>query len=218
MFFLLDVSASQQIGRSRQQKLDVAKEITAVLSLAALKENSQVGLMCFTDRQELFIKPGKGQKHSYQIISSMLALEPESKKTDLNEALKNALNMIRKKSIIFLISDFMDRGYEQKLKAMARMHDLVILHLTDETEKKVPNLGIIPMQEKESGKTVWVNSWRHSGFRSSVAKKLKENRETLRKMSVRNQINYLEIDTREDYVPKLIKLFTVRNKTLKSIR
>lgn len=218
VFFILDVSASQQIGRKNQQKLDVGKELTAVLSLAALKENSQVGLICFSDQQELYIKPSKGQKHSYQIISSMFSLKTASKKTDLNEALKSALNLIRKKSIIFLISDFMDRGYEQKLKAMARMHDLVVLHLTDETEKKVPNLGIIPMQEKESGKTVWVNSWRHSGFRASVTKTLKENKEQLRKVARRNQINYLEIDTKEDYIPKLIKLFTVRNKTLKSIR
>ncbi|MEL7145358.1 MAG: DUF58 domain-containing protein [Bacteroidota bacterium] len=218
VFFLVDVSASQQIGRQHQQKLDVAKEITAVLSLAALKENSQVGLICFTDQQELYIKPSKGAKHSYQIISAMLSLQTKSRKTNLNEALKNALNMIKKKSIIFLVSDFVDRGYEQKLKAMARMHDLVVLHLTDETEKRVPNLGIIPMQEKESGKTVWINSWKHSGFRSSVNKRLEENKEHLRRISVRNQINYLEIDTKEDYVPKLIKLFTVRNKTLKSIR
>ena len=218
VFFLLDVSASQQIGKKNLQKLDVGKEITAVLSLAALKENSQVGLICYSDQQELFIKPGKGQKHSYQIISSMFSLRTKSKRTNLDGMLKNALNHIKKKSIIFLISDFMDRDYEQKLKAMARMHDLVILHLSDEMEKKLPNLGIIPMQEKETGKTVWINSWSLSGFRSQMSMTLEHSKRNLRKISMRNQINYLEIDTREDYVPKLIKLFTVRNKTLKSIR
>ncbi|MEL6557444.1 MAG: DUF58 domain-containing protein [Bacteroidota bacterium] len=218
VFFLLDVSGSQQIGSSERQKIDVSKEVTAVLSLAAIKENSQVGLICFTDQQELYVKPGKGQKHSYQIISSIFNLKPKSKKTNLSEALKNALNLIKKKSIIILISDFMDEGYEQKLKAMARTHDLIVLDISDKSEKKLPNLGIVPMYDKESGKTIWVNSSPLGMFRKKVEERVRNNRLDLKKISARNQINYLEIDTKEDYVPKLIKLFTVRNKTLKSIR
>ncbi|MGB3467860.1 MAG: DUF58 domain-containing protein [Cyclobacteriaceae bacterium] len=218
VFFLLDVSASQEIGNEGHQKIDVSKEVTAVLALAAIKENSQVGLICFSDQQELYIKPGKGQKHSYQVMSSIFSLKTRSKRTDLNGALKNALNLIKKKSIIILVSDFMDEGYEQKLKAMARTHDLIVLHITDKSESSLPNLGIIPMYEKETGKTVWVNSSSFGAFRTKVTERMKSNRSDLQKLSIRNQINYLEIDTKEDYIPKLIKLFTVRNRTLKSIR
>lgn len=218
VFFLLDVSGSQEIGRDGHQKIDISKEVAAVLALAAIKENSQVGLLCFSDQQELYIKPGKGQKHSYQILSSIFDLKPKSKRTDLSNALKNALNIIKKKSIIILISDFMDEGYEQKLKAMARTHDLIVINISDNSESKLPNLGIVPMYEKESGKTIWVNSSSLGMFRKKIEEKMQSTRSDLKKISSRNQINYLEIDTKEDYIPKLIKLFTVRNKTLKSIR
>ncbi len=218
IFFLLDISASQEIGQHKKQKIDIAKEITSVLTLAAIKENSQVGLMCFSDRQEKYIKPGKGIKHSYHIISAIEDFQRVSKKTNINLALTEALNMIKKKSIIVIVSDFLDEGYDQKLKAMARTHDLIVLHLTDKSEFKLPKLGILPMYEKESGKTIWVNTSSTGNFKSKMAKKIELNKEQLQKISARNQINYLEIDTHEDYVPKLIKLFTVRNKTHKSIR
>ena len=112
----------------------------------------------------------------------------------------------------------MDEGYEQKLKAMAKTHDLIILDISDKSEKKLPNLGIVPMFDKESGKTIWVSSSTLGMFRNKIESRMNSNRTELRKISSRNQINYLEIDTSEDYIPKLIKLFTVRNKTLKSIR
>jgi len=218
IFFLLDISASQEIGVENRQKIDVANEITAVLTLAGIKESSQVGLICFSDRQEKYIKPGKGLRHSYHIISAIRDVKRTSKKTNISAALSDALNIIKKKSIIILVSDFLDEGYEQKLKAMAKTHDLIVLHLTDKSEFNLPKLGILPMFEKESGKTIWVNTSSIGNFRKKMMKKIEANKESLKTISMRNQINYLEIDTSEDYIPKLIKLFTLRNKSFKSIR
>jgi uncharacterized protein (DUF58 family) len=212
VFFLLDVSASQDIGRGGKFKKDVAREITALLALSATRQNSQTGLMCFSDRRELYIKPAKGRRHLYEFLSGLFKLEPQSKKTDLALALSTCLNLLRKKSLIFLISDFIDEDYMHNLKGMAKKHDLVIIHVYDERELKTPALGIVPLLEKESGKTLWVNT-SSKGFRNSLYKSSTQNLEDLETFCHRNDVNYVGVDVHEDYVPKLIKLFRVRNQT-----
>ena len=107
VFFLLDVSASQQIGKEGKKKIDIGKELTALLSISAIKENSQVGLMCYSDKVESYLKPAKGIKHYNEIINSLFKLVPKSKKTDLNSAIKYLLNILKRKSVIFVISDFL---------------------------------------------------------------------------------------------------------------
>lgn len=212
VIFILDVSASQEIGQAKRQKIDMGKEITALLSLAAVKESSAVGLLCFSDEKEKFIKAGKGMKHSYEILSSIFSLKPKSKKTDLTQAIKFTLGMIKRRAVIFLISDFIDEGYLHSLKGMARKHDLVIIQLSDNRESKMPSLGIIPLLEKESGKTLWVNT--SSGkFRNALDKTYRKNTSELTDFCRRNNVNYVSIETGEDYVPKLVKLFRHRNKT-----
>ncbi|MEM6299577.1 MAG: DUF58 domain-containing protein, partial [Bacteroidota bacterium] len=113
VFFVLDVSASQKIGKKDQQKLDVANKICGILTLSALREDSSVGFLAFSDQKETYIRPNKGNKHGYQIINRMFSLNPESRKTDLKKALGLTLSTIRRKSIIILISDFIDEGYEK---------------------------------------------------------------------------------------------------------
>lgn len=210
VFFLLDVSASQEIGRDGKYKQDVAKEITALLSISAAKQNSQTALMCFSDQRELYIKPGKGRRHQYEIISSIFSLKPKSRKTNLGEAIGLTLNILKRKSIIFLISDFIDEGYMHNLRGMAKKHDLVVVHLYDEREMEMPSLGIVPLLDKESGKTLWVNT-SAGGFRSSLDKTYKKNTSELEKFCHRNDVNYVAVDVHEDYVPKLIQLFRHRN-------
>ncbi|MFY0690186.1 MAG: DUF58 domain-containing protein [Cyclobacteriaceae bacterium] len=211
VLFILDVSASQEIGRDGTQKIDIGKEITALLSIAAIKDNSQVGLMRYSDKLESFVKPAKGTKHSYEILNALYKSGLSSKKTDLNGAVKFALNIIKRRSVIFLISDFVDESYFHNLKGMARKHDLIIIQLSDIREARFPNLGIVPLFEKESGKNIWVNT-SSSGFRSVLDKTYKNNTSELENFCHRNDVNYVSIDTKEDYVPKLIKLFTHRNK------
>ena len=211
VFFILDVSASQEIGNEGSQKIDIGKEITSVLSLAAIKESSQVGVMCYSDQMEKYIKPAKGQRHAYEIINALYGLKTKSKNTGLNGALKYALNLLKRRSIIFLISDFVDEDYLHSLKGMGRKHDLIVIQLFDKREGALPNLGIVPLYEKESGKNIWVNT-SSSKFRSQMNRQYQKNTESLEDFCRRNDINYLSVDTQEDYVPKLIKLFTYRNK------
>lgn len=212
VFFILDVSASQEIGQEGSQKIDIGKEITALLSISAIKENSQVGIMCFSDHLEKYVKPAKGTKHSYEIVNALFDLKPKSRKTNLSEALKFTLNLIKRRSVIFVISDFVDEDYMHSLKGMARKHDLVVIQLFDQRETHFPNLGIVPLYEKESGKNIWVNT-SSSRFRNVIGKTFQGNIESLEDFCRRNDVSYLSVDTREDYVPKLIKLFTYRNKS-----
>ncbi len=211
VFFILDVSASQEIGAEGQQKIDIGKEITALLAISAIKESSQVGMMCYSDIMEKYVKPAKGMRHSYEIVNTLFNLQPQSKQTNLNAALKYALNMLKRRTVIFVISDFVDEDYIHSLKGMARKHDLVVIQLFDKRESVFPDLGIVPLFEKESGKSIWVNT-SSDHFKELMTSRYKETSESLEQFCHRNDVSYLAVDTGEDYVPKLIKLFTYRNK------
>jgi len=214
VFFILDVSGSQEIGSPGKQKLDIGREICGVLALSSIKELSQVGLLCFSDQKEIYVRPSKGSRQAYQIISKLYNLKRLSSKTDLDKAIRFTLNTIKRKSVIIFISDFIDEGYEKNLKALAKKHDLVLIHITDKRESKLPKLGIIPILDKENNQTIWVNS-SSPIFRSQLAKTYYDNSQELQKLSNRTETTYLQIQTDEDFVSKLIKLFKVRNKMQK---
>lgn len=216
VFFLLDVSASQEIGTEGQQKIDVGKEICGVLTLSAIKEHSQVGLICFSDQKEQYVRPGTGTIHGYQLIKKLFDLNPISIKTNLSKAISYALKAIKKRSVVIFISDFIDEGYEHNLKALAKKHDLVVIRIADNREANLPKLGIIPLYEKESQKTIWINT-SSKDFRNKMEQHLQSNQFDLKAFCRRNQANYLSLTTKEDYVPQLIKLFKLRNKTKKSV-
>jgi uncharacterized protein (DUF58 family) len=215
VFFILDVSASQDIGTLGKTKVDIGREICGVLSLSAVKESSHVGLICFSDERELYIKPTKGISQAYQIIHGLVHLKPKSLKTNLTRALSFVLNAIKRRSVIILISDFIDDGYLDNLKALARRHDLVVIHLSDKRETRLPKLGIVPVIDKESRKTLWVNT-SFSDFREKISARLEDRKIALGKFSRKHQINFISLDTDEDYVPKLLRLFKVRNRSVKT--
>ena len=216
IFFILDVSASQNIGSPGKTKVDISREICGVLALSGAKESSQVGLICFSDEREKFIKPKKGLGQAYQLIYNLVNLEPKSLKTNLNKAILFALNSIRKRSVIVLISDFIDEGFHHNLKSLARRHDLVMIQISDRRETNLPKLGIIPVLDKETKKTIWVNT-SFGDFRDRIKDHHGSRMTELADFSKKHQINFLSVDTDEDYVPKLLKLFKVRNKSLKSV-
>lgn len=214
VFFLIDVSASQEIGNPGHQKIDIVKEICGVLSLSAVQEHSQVGLICFSDKKEKYVKPGKGEKHAFRFISDLLSLKPKSLKTNISKSILYALNLIKRKSIVIMISDFIDEGYEHNLKALASQHDLVVIHISDIRETQFPKLGIVPLVDKESKKTFWANTSSPS-FRNELKETFEGTQEKLEQFCRKHRANYVNIYTEEDYVPKLVKLFRVRNKSRK---
>lgn len=215
VFFMVDVSASQQVGSSTRSKLDTTKEICGVLALSAIKEASHVGMFCFSDQKEKYIKPANSIKHGYQIILELFRLKPNSLKTDLAKSIAFALNSLKRRSLIILISDFIDVNYEYHLKAMARKHDLVVIHLYDQRETNLPKLGIVPVFDTESRRTVWMNT-SSSRFRQFFQNIFYTNQQTLEQLCREHKANYIAIDTNEDYVPKLIRLFKVRNRASSS--
>lgn len=215
VFFILDVSASEDIGTDGRTKADIGKEICGVLALSAVKESSHVGLICFSDQKEKYLKPTKGGAQAYQIISALAHLKPQSLKTDLSKAIAFALNTIKRRSVIIMISDFIDEDYFLNLKALARRHDLVIVHISDKRETRLPKLGIIPVFDKETRKTLWINT-SFGGFRQKISEHHKLRKQELETFSRKHEVNFLSLDTDEDYVPKLLKLFKVRNKSLKT--
>lgn len=215
VFFILDVSASEDIGSAGRTKADIGREICGVLALSAVKESSHVGLICFSDIKEKYYKPLKGHGQAYEIIKAMATLKPKSLKTDLSKALSFALNVVKRRSVIILISDFIDEGYSKNLKALARKHDLVVIQISDKRETRLPGLGIIPVLDKETQKTLWINT-SFGDFRKKISTRHEERRAELEKFSRKHEINFISLDTDDDYVPKLLKLFKVRNKTLKT--
>jgi uncharacterized protein (DUF58 family) len=216
IFFILDVSASQNIGSPGKTKIDIGREICGVLALAGAKESSQLGLICFSDEREKYIKPAKGTVQAYQMIYTLAKLEPRSPKTNLNKAISFALNSIKRRAVIIMVSDFIDEGYQHGLKSLARRHDLVMIRISDKRETQLPKLGIIPVQDKESKKTLWVNT-SFGDFRNRIREHHGVREKELTDFSRKHQINFVTIDTDENYVPKLLKLFKVRNKTVKSV-
>jgi uncharacterized protein (DUF58 family) len=215
VFFILDVSASEDIGSPGRTKADIGKEICGVLALSAGKESSHVGLICYSDVKEKYLKPTKGHSQAYEIISTLAHLKPKSSKTNLTKAISFALNTIKRRSVVILISDFIDEGYFHNLKSLARRHDLVVVHVSDKRETGLPRLGIIPIEDKESRRTLWINT-SFGDFRNKIVNRYKERKTELEKFSRKHQINFISLDTDEDYVPKLLKLFKVRNKSLKT--
>ena len=210
VFFLVDVSQSQHIGKE-ENKINISKEIASVLTISALNTNSQVGILCFSDQKELFIQSKKGASHGYRIIKNLYELNQKSKKTNISSMIKFFMNTVKKKSLVILISDFIDKDYDKNIRALAKKHDVVCLHIYDDYETNIPNLGIIELEEKENNFRKWVNT------SSSNFKKLSDNLfiskpEELKKKMNAIGINYLKINSKENYVKNLIKLFKYRKK------
>ncbi len=214
VYFLLDISGSQDIGQEDNKKIDKGKLIAGVLTLAAVYEGSQIGLISYSDQQEKLILPGKGSKQGVKIIRGIFDHSNKSLKTNLNGMFSFALNLIKKRSIIIVISDFIDQDYERPFRALAERHDLVAIQLTDPRESALPSLGIIPIYDKERGKTTWVNT-AFGSFSKKIAETFTIEREYLKEICKKNQINYLAMDTTQDIVVPLIDLFKYRNKRMK---
>tara|TARA_B100000809_G_scaffold266892_2_gene332639 strand:- start:12313 stop:13185 length:873 start_codon:yes stop_codon:yes gene_type:complete len=158
MMLVVDISGSELFGTTSQFKKDTITEIAATLAFSATQNNDKVGLILFSDAVELFIPPKKGKSHVLRIIRDLIEFHPKSKKTNINEALKYLSNVMKKKTIVFVLSDFMDNSYEQTLKIVGKKHDVTGIRVYDKHDAEIPNLGMVPMQDSESGETIMVNT------------------------------------------------------------
>ena len=215
VFLILDVSGSQTIGPEKQQKIDIGKEICGILALTAARQSASIGLICISDQKEKFVRPGKGIEQAYALVKTLYELKPQSTRTNLSAGIKTALSVIKRRSMLLLISDFIDRNYEKEITMLARKHDLIVVQLMDQRELHFPALGIVPLRDAESGQVSWVNT-SSEAFRQKYLNDLALNRENLQNLCRRHKADYLAIDTSGDYVLQLVNLFQIRKKTRKS--
>ena len=158
MMLVVDISGSELFGTTQQFKRDTITEIAATLAFSAIQNNDKVGLLLFSDEIELFIPPKKGKSHVLRIIRELIEFHPKSTRTNINEALKYLSSVMKKKAIVFVLSDFMDDHYEHTLKIVGRKHDVTGIRVYDRYDVEFPNIGMVPMLDAETGKTVLVNT------------------------------------------------------------
>ena len=209
LMLVVDVSGSEFFGTGNQFKREVLTEIAATLSFSALQNNDKVGLLLFSDQVELFIPPKKGKTHVLRIIRELLEFQPKSKKTDINTALEFLFGILKKKAIVFLLSDFMDQKYEKTLRIAAKKHDLTGIRVYDKREVEMPNIGLVPMLDSETQKTKWINTASKS-VRNQYQKSHKEHVESFETLFRKNGAGTLHCSLEESYVKKLLSYFKSR--------
>jgi len=159
MMLMVDISGSESFGTKNQTKSEIVTEIAATMAFSATQNNDKIGLILFTDQIELYIPPKKGKSHVLRIIRELIEFQPKSKKTDLSQALKFLSSTQKKKAIVFVISDFMvDDDYEKTLKIAAKKHDITGVRVYDIREEKMPNIGMVEMEDAETGEVLVVNT------------------------------------------------------------
>lgn len=206
---LVDVSASDNFGTNQQLKRQVITEICAVLSFSAITNNDKIGVLFFTDKVEKFIPPKKGKPHILRIIRELLEFQPENTGTDISAALKFLNSVVKKRSIAFVISDFIDQQYEDALKISNRKHDVVALRIYDQREMEISNIGLVQFTDPESGQNRWINTG-SAKVRDQYRKAATERVDTLQNICRKAGVDLAMIATGEGYVKPLVNLFKKR--------
>ena len=209
MMLMVDISGSEFFGTEQQFKNEVVTEIAATLAFSATQNNDKIGLILFSDQVELFIPPKKGRSHVLRIIRELIEFQPESKKTNLAEALKFLTNVMKKKAIVFVLSDFIADDYQRTLKIVSGKHDVTGIRIYDKREEAIPNLGLVQMQDEETGEYMLVNT---------ASKKVRQNYAAFYKDKVsyykdtfsRSGAGTIDCRIGESYVKKLLGYFKRR--------
>ena len=211
VIFLVDLSASGAFGSTRQIKNEVAAEICALLAFSAIKNNDKVGLIVFTDQIEMFIPPAKGSTHVLRLIRELLNFTPRQTQTDISVGIEYLGRVTNKKSVVFLISDFLGEGFEKQMRVLGKRHDLIAVSITDPREKKMPNLGLIQLEDAETGELVMIDTGSAS-FRKQYETLGRAQQGRLRGLFRSMAVDHIEIYTGRDYVFDLVKFFKTRER------
>ena len=214
MMLVVDVSGSRMFGSNELLKKNVITEIAAVLAFSAAQNNDKVGCIFFSDRVEKFIPPKKGRQHILMIIRELVGFKPEGRGTSLSEPLRFLAAVSKKRTTAFLLSDFMDSeadavAFEEALKITSGRHDLVGIRVYDQREQELPDVGILELEDAESGKKVWIDSSSRR-VREAYANDWARRNQRIETVLKQNRIDTATVATDEDYVAALIKLFKQR--------
>jgi uncharacterized protein (DUF58 family) len=211
VMFLVDASGSGRFGSVARFKNELAAEVCAVMAFSALRNNDKAGLMIFTDEVERFVPPAKGRKHVLRVIRDVLYYEPRRAKTDIAAALHYLNNVIRRRAVVFLLSDFMADNYEAPLRIAAKRHDLIAVTVDDPREAELPDVGLISIRDAESGQELLVDTSdaRTRKRYAEAARKRRQERDALLR---RNKIDTIALSTAAPYADQLYKFFRMREK------
>ena len=209
MMLMVDVSGSELFGTDKQFKNEIITEIAATLAFSATQNNDKIGLILFSDEVELYIPPKKGRSHVLRIIRELIEFDPNSRRTDFAEALKFLSNVMKKKAIVFVLSDFITDDYQRTLKIVSGKHDVTGIRVYDKHEEAIPNLGMVQMQDEETGELMLVNT-SSKKVRHNYAKFYREKVDYYKDSFAKSGAGVINCRIDESYVKKLLGYFKRR--------
>jgi uncharacterized protein (DUF58 family) len=213
VILLVDMSASGRFGSRARSKREIAAEVAALVAFSAIKNNDRVGLIIFTDQVERFVPPKKGRKHVLRVITEILSFEPRSPRTDLRVALEYLGRIARRRSVAFLVSDFLADNWAHALRVAGRRHDLVPVVISDPMEEELPRVGLVSFEDYESGRVIEFDTSGPEGRAyTALTRRQREEREALLK---RLQVDLVNVRTDRPYVDALVAFFRARERRMR---
>ena len=214
VMLVVDASASGDFGTVGSTKRAMAAEVCALLAFSAIRNSDRVGLLIFTDREERYVPPRKGRNHVLRVIREVLTFQPVGRGTNLTLALESLARGIRRRSVAFVVSDFLDADFERALRLANRKHDVIALSLSDPREMELPPVGLLELEDAESGRRMLVDTWDRKAMQQFAAHQ-KARAETRRRIFRRNEVDFVELSTSSPYDLPLIRFFHERARRLR---
>lgn len=209
VMLMVDVSGSSFFGTTGQFKQEMLTEICALLAFSADSNNDKVGLLLFSDKNELYIAPKKGRQHTLRIIRELLNVQPSERGTDLSGALQYTRNVLKKRSVCFILSDFWAYDYDAALRVLARRHDCIGIQCWDLRERKIPDVGLLRVRDAESGRQIWLDTT-DPAVRAHYAERFDENRDYAARAFRRAGADFISLQTTDSYASALLQFFEQR--------
>lgn len=211
IMLVVDASGSQRFGSVTQFKLELSAEVCAVLAFSAIQNNDRVGLIVFTDEVELFLPPRKGRKHGLRVIREVLYHEPTSKRTNIAKSLEFLSQILKRRSVIFILSDFNDKQYEKTMRVLTRRHDVIACMISDPRELSLPDIGLITISDAETGEEIIIDTG-NPQFRKKYEMQAKQEFERKKKILLQCGAEFLDIRTDKPYIDELYLFFRARER------
>ena len=209
VMLVIDISGSTDFGSGEYFKGEVMTHVSALLAFSAVKNKDQVGLLLFSDQVEHYVPPGKGRGHVHRILRDLYFFKPKHHRTDLSAALQHLQGVLKKRATVFVISDFMAENYDQKLRQLGRKHDVVALVVRDRLERELPALGVVDLQDAETGEIMTVDTTSKE-FRATFSKEVKKRSDERDRLLKQSQVDRVDIEASGSFVDPLIEYFRRR--------
>ncbi len=213
VMLVVDFSRSGSFGTAQQLKNEIAAEICAVLAFSAIKNNDKVGLVMFTDRIEKFVPPKKGRAHILRIVRELISLQPTGTGTNIKAALEYFNHVNKKRCIAFIISDFIDEGYDQILRIISKKHDIIAVEVYDPREEELPDIGLVKLRDAETGEPRWVDTG-DGKLRTSFRAYWRKRRADRKQLFIRSKVDAIPIRIDKPYIKPIVDFFKSREKRL----